>query len=261
MTIVCKHCKNDFFTKDKRQIYCSKKCYYQFNKGINNYFFHYRNSKNKIQKINKLNSDNFKGSGNPFYGKTHSEESIKKIREKNKIYRQNNKKLIEQKNLKRLNLNEQKIINIFNEYKNTHLTLSQLQEKYDVDNRVLKKYFLKFACSDEELKTIAFNKKYRNATSSGEETLYVLLCNQFGKDKVKRQFNLSFYYYDFLIDSKLIVEYDGFYWHVLMENNDEIKNQLAINNNLFIYRVKENEKREVNFLNELQNIKRIYDEI
>ena len=52
-----------------------------------------------------------------------------------------------------------------------------------------------------------------------------------------------------------MVEYDGYYWHVLIENNDSVKNEIAQKNNLMLYRVKENEKREVDFLTEIQKIK------
>jgi very-short-patch-repair endonuclease len=261
MTIVCKQCKREFLTKDKRQKYCSKNCYHDFNTGSNNHFFYYRNSKEKIQKINKINSDNFRGEGNPFYGKKHSDNTIENIKEKNRIYRENNKEKIEQSNLDRLNLTKQKIIDIFNEYKNTHLNFQSIEEKYNVDKRVLKKYFIKHACTKEELEKICFNKKYKNSTSAGEETLYLLLCNQFGKEKIKRQFNLSFYYYDFLVDSKLIVEYDGYYWHQVLESNDFIKNELAKSNNYALYRVREDEKRKVDFLKEIKNIKEAINEI
>ena len=261
MTIVCKHCNKQFETKDKRQKYCDKKCYFSSRTGENNYFHKYRQPEEIRQREAKKQSELFKGSGNPFYGKKHSEEALEKVREGNRKFREQNKTLIEQRLLKRLNLDQEKIKQIFEEYKNTHETLVTLQEKYSVDQRVLKKYFVKYACSKEELETVIFNKKYKNSSSVGEETLFLLLCNEFGKEKVKRQFKLSFYYYDFLIDDQLLVEYDGYYWHVLVENNDLEKNKIAKDNLYKLYRVKENEKRKVDFLLEIQNIKEVYNEI
>jgi hypothetical protein len=261
MTIVCEHCNLEFSTKDKRQKYCSKACYFQTRTGENNFFHKYKQPEEIRAREAKKQSELFKGSGNPFYGKKHTEEALEKVREGNRKYREQNKELIEQRLLSRLNLNEEKIKFIFQEYRDTHETLLTLQEKYAVDQRVLKKYFLKYACTQQELETVIFNKKYKNASSVGEETLFLLLCKEFGQEKVKRQFKLSFYYYDFLIDDKLLIEYDGYYWHVLVESNDEQKDKVAEESAFKLYRVRENEKRKVDFLIEIQKIREVYNEI
>lgn len=261
MIIVCELCKLQFATKDKRQKYCSRKCYFQSRTGENNFFHTYKQPEEIRAREAKKQSELFKGSGNPFYGKSHTQETLNKVREGNKKFREENKELIEQRLLKRLNLDQEKIKQIFEEYKNTHETLITLQEKYSIDKRVLKKYFLKYVCSKEELDTVIFNKKYKNASSVGEETLFLLLCNEFGKEKIKRQFKLSFYYYDFIIDDKLLVEYDGYYWHVLVESNDKEKDKIAQDNSIKLYRVRENEKRKVDFLTEIEKIKEVYNEI
>mgnify|MGYP003330281347 CR=1 FL=1 len=261
MTIVCKHCKKDFLTKDKRQKFCSKKCYFATKTGENNFFYGYKPSDEEKKKKAEKCSELFKGSGNPFHGKKHSKETLEKVKEANKKFREENKDLIEQRLLNRLNLDEEKIKKIFDEYVNTHETLITLQKKYKVDQRVLKKYFLKYACTKQELDNVIFNKKYKNASSVGEETLFLLLCATFGKQKVKRQHKLYHYYYDFLVDDKILIEYDGYYWHVLVENNDLIKNEIAKKHNLTLYRVRENEKRQVDFLLEIERIKEAYNEI
>jgi very-short-patch-repair endonuclease len=256
----CKSCQQTFSTRDKRKKYCNKKCYYNTLNGESNPFAGRTHKKETIKKMKEKLSFIFKGEQNPFYGKTHDEETKEKIRLANEQFRKNNKDLILQRQLKRLNLTEEKIKQIFEEYRDTNETLASLQQKYGVDKRVLKKYFLKFEiCNKEELSEISFNKKYKNATSVGEETLYTLLCNLYGKERVKRQHNISFYYYDFIIDNKLIVEYDGFYWHNLVKNNDNIKTNLAIDNGYILYRVKEDENREVNFLKEIQQIRELYE--
>jgi very-short-patch-repair endonuclease len=229
---ICSICGASFSRKDKRQKYCGRKCYNQ-----------------------KL-----KGDGNPFAGKTHNQETINKIRKSNEIYRENNKEIIEERLLKRLNLTEEKIKLIYQDYRDTQETLDTLQIKYDVDKRVLKKYFVKYrACTEEELKQIAFDKKYKNASSIGEETLYILLCNLYGENRVKRQHNISFYYYDFLIDEKFLVEYDGYYWHNLVKNNDDVKTKTAEMNGYKLYRVREDENRKVDFLKEINQIREFYE--
>lgn len=256
----CNSCQQTFKTNDKRKKYCNKKCYYDTLSGETNPFAGKSHKKETIEKMKKKLSSKFKGELNPFYGKSHDKKAKQKIRLANEKFRKNNKELILQRQLKRLNLTEEKIKQIFEEYRDTPETLTSLEQKYNVDKRVLKKYFLKFKnCSKEELSEISFNKKYKNATSIGEETLYVLLCNLYGKERVKRQHNISFYYYDFIVDNKLIIEYDGFYWHNLVKNNDKVKTELAINSGYILYRVRENENREVNFLQEIQKIREIYE--
>lgn len=257
---VCSICGVSFSHKDKRQKYCSRECYNQKLKGQGNPFAGKTHSKETVDRIKQKLLGKMAGDKNPFYGKQHDKETLDKIKKGNELFRENNKELVEERLLKRLNLTEEKIKLIYEEYRDTQETLDTLQKKYFVDKRVLKKYFVKYgACTEAELKQIAFDKKYKNASSIGEETLYILLCNLYGENRVKRQHNISFYYYDFLVDGKFLVEYDGYYWHNLVENNDDIKTKTAISNGYILYRVREDEKRKVDFLKEIQNIRNIYE--
>ena len=256
----CKKCNEEFSSKDKKQKYCSRACYTKTLLKDGNPFYNKKHSPTTISKMKETLNGIFTGDKNPFFGKKHSEDTINIIKSKNLLFRENNKDLIQQRQLKRLNLTEEKINTIFNEYKNTYQTFATLQDKYNVDKRVLKKYFIEFNfCSNEELKLIAHNKKMKNATSVGEETLYLLLCETYGEQRIKRQYNISFYFYDFLIDDKLLIEYDGYYWHNLNNNNDVIKTDLAATHGYKLYRVCENEKRKVDFIKEINNIKDIYE--
>jgi very-short-patch-repair endonuclease len=262
MTIekVCSICGISFTHKDKRRKYCSRECYNQKLNGEGNPFAGKVHSKGTVDKIKEKLLGKMAGDKNPFYGKQHNKEALDKIKKGNELFRENNKELVEERLLKRLNLTEEKIKLIYEEYRDTHETLATLKQKYDIDSRVLKKYFVKYgACSEAELKQVAFDKKYKNASSIGEETLYILLCNLYGENRVKRQHNISFYYYDFLVDDKFLVEYDGYYWHNLVENNDDVKTHTALSNGYILYRVREDEKRKVDFLKEIQNIKDIYE--
>jgi hypothetical protein len=257
---VCSICGVSFFHKDKRQKYCGRKCYNQRLKGDGNPFAGKTHKQETIDKIKDKLNGQMVGEKNPFYGKKHDIESLEKIKKANELYRQHNKETIEERLLKRLNLTEEKIKLIYQEYRDTQETLATLQAKYDVDNRVLKKYFVKYgACTEEELKQIAFDKKYKNASSIGEETLYILLCNLYGENRVKRQHNIEFYYYDFLIDDKFLVEYDGYYWHNLVKNNDDVKTKTAQLNGYKLYRVREDENRKVDFLKEIKQIREFYE--
>jgi very-short-patch-repair endonuclease len=62
--------------------------------------------------------------------------------------------------------------------------------------------------------TMKRNKTY--ATSSGEERLYVLLCERFGKENVMRQHVVGRWAIDFYVKSvDRYVQFDGVYWHGL----------------------------------------------
>jgi len=257
---VCSICGVVFTHKDKRQKYCNRQCYNKRLKGNGNPFAGKTHSKETVGKIREKLIGKMVGDKNPFYGKQHDKETLDKINKANTLFRENNKELVEERLLKRLNLTEEKIKLLYEEYRDTHETLATLKKKYEVDSRVLKKYFIKYgACTKEELEEVAFRKKYKNATSVGEETLYTLLCNLFGSDKIKRQYKISFYYFDFLVDDKFLIEYDGYYWHNLVKNNDDVKTQTALSNGYNLYRVLEDEKREVDFLKEIQIIKDMYE--
>ena len=257
---ICSICKICFYKKDKRQKYCSRECYNKKLKGDGNPFAGKTHKQITINKIKDKLIGKMIGEKNPFYGKKHNLETIEKIKKLNELYRQNNKEIIEDRLLKRLNLTQEKIKLIYEEYRDTQETLSTLQTKYHVDKRVLKKYFLKYGvCSEAELKQTAFEKKYKNASSIGEETLYILLCNLYGENRVKRQHEIAPYRYDFIIDGKFLIEYDGYYWHNLVPNNDHVKTRIAKLNSYILYRVKEDENRKVNLLKEIQNIKDIYE--
>lgn len=257
---VCPVCNVLFSQKHKGHKYCGRKCYNEKLKGDGNPFAGKTHKPETLDKIKEKLIGKMAGDKNPFYGKQHDKETLEKIKASNEIYRQNNKEIIEERLLKRLNLTEEKIKLIYEDYRDTHETLATLKKKYEVDSRVLKKYFIKYgACTKEELEEVAFRKKYKNATSVGEETLYTLLCSLFGSDKIKRQYKISFYYFDFLVDDKFLIEYDGYYWHNLVKNNDDVKTQTALSNGYNLYRVREDEKREVNFLKEIQTIKDMYE--
>lgn len=66
--------------------------------------------------------------------------------------------------------------------------------------------------------------------------------------------------YDFLLFDKLIIEFDGEYWHSLDKNikNDIEKNKLAIDNGYSIFRVSDKKAKDPNVI---IKIKKIINEI
>jgi hypothetical protein len=208
-------------------------------------------------------SEKFSGESNPFYGKTHSQESIDKIKEKNRIHRELNKEQILQKRLERLNINKEKIENSFIEYCNTRKNADDIQNDLNIDKRVFFKYVEQFGiASKEQIQDIKNKKRLNQTKSSAEEKLYNIFCEKYGKDKVIWGHNIKSYFYDFFIDKTLLVEYDGYYWHTILESkNDKKKDELAESLNLPLYRVKEDEKRKCNFEKEAEKIHEVLCEI
>lgn len=108
--------------------------------GKNNPFYGKTHTKESIEKIRQKNMNKYDGDKNPFYGKVHSEETKKIISEKNKQYIEKNKELLLKKRLASLSLTKEKLIKAYNDYLNTEINLDNLQESLNVDKRVICKY-------------------------------------------------------------------------------------------------------------------------
>jgi very-short-patch-repair endonuclease len=279
----CKQCGKEI---KNYKVFCSVECYYEYSKDpTHNSFYgktHSQETKNKLSQLAKERCSNgpppfygrhhteenkqqkskyykesgmFLGEKNPFYGRHHDENTKEIIKEKNKIYRENNKEIILQRYLKRLSLTKEKIEMIFYEYRDGNINLIALGNKYDVDNRVLKRYFILFnICSEEELKKLTRQKKIAKSISYPESVLYKLLCDKYGEENVQTQYELGPYYYDFLLFELILIEYDGFHWHKEMENNDIEKNKLAKEKGIRLYRIEEPNRGGVNFEEHLVGI-------
>ena len=136
--------------------------------------------------------------------------------------------------------------------------MTKISQDYKIDRRTLEKYLIRYEyCTKEEISTLLALKKMKpyDSGSCAEDHLFDLLVVAFGETNVKRQFRLKPYFYDFLLFDKLIIEYDGYYWHNEMPFNDEAKNLLASESGYDLYRVKEDIKRKVNFVEEINIIK------
>jgi len=257
----CPTCKIDFQTKDKRQKFCSKSCYH---KSISGSAHHHSGDKMpmEIREKARIARKARIGEKNHFFGKHHTEETKQKIREANRKYREKHSDKFINLQLDLWNLSREKVKDIFYEYKDTYETKMSLGAKYKIDGRTLSKYFIILGyCTKEELRKIAEAKQCKNNTSVPEETLYLLLCVVFGSDNIIRQYKIERYRYDFLIHNKLLVEYDGWYWHQIQCCNDEIKDDLAKEKGFTLYRVLEPDGRKTDLLAELQKIKEVFNEI
>jgi very-short-patch-repair endonuclease len=254
----CSQCKKEFSTKDKRQKYCNKSCYYAL-LAVEPVFKNCTHSEESLKKMMAKQPDN-KGENNPFFGKKHSQAVLNIIKEKNQKYRNDHKEKIEAKQLELLNLTKEQIIEIFDDFKNTNQTLTSLAEKHHINRRTLKSYFLKYACSKEEYADLAVCKQNKAFKSMAEEKMYLMLAAAFGEENTIRQKRFGRYTFDVCLFDKLLIEYDGYYWHGFFRNNDDFKNELATKNGYHLYRVLEPESRKTDYLQELKKIKeKIYE--
>jgi very-short-patch-repair endonuclease len=204
------------------------------------------------RQIKESKSEAMSGENNPFYGKTHDDEAVEKIIEANKRYQES---LDVWDRLDWLEITKQDLEEMYEFYKSDRGSRESFNEKFDICHRTACKYWLKTGIAENlgELKSV---KKIGG--SAKEERLYKKLRREFG-DEVERQHKINGYAYDFLIGSELIVELDGYYWHQVVENeNDEKKERLAKQNGYRVYRVKESEDRNVEYESEIKRIKELY---
>ena len=102
---------------------------------------------------------------------------------------------------------------------------------------------------------IKLYKKLFANPSKPEMELYNLLKEKYGIDNIKHCYELNGYYYDICLFNKILIEYDGYYWHKILKNkNDIIKTNLAKQNDYVLYRIEENYNRKTDLNKEIENI-------
>ena len=256
----CLICNNKLNRGAKK--YCSRECYYKAKEGEGNHFYGKTHSEETRKKLREANLGLHKGEKNHFYGKTHSEKSKELIREKNRIYRENNKALLLQKRLDRKGLTKSQIEEVWNEYVSGPYNRSHLTEKLGIDYRTAQKFLIDLGIETREgIKLVGLHKRlflHGRSISAPEIKLLAMLEEAFGAENVKHQHYQFGYFYDFLVNGEILVEYDGYYYHkVLKNNNDAIKEELALTNGFSFVRIEEDKNRYVDFE---KGIERIRDE-
>jgi hypothetical protein len=293
LKIICELCNKENIIKTAALTYHirkSTKKYLCFTcRGYTeNPFFGKKHSKESLEKMSLAKKDLF-GDKNPFYGKHHTKETKEKIVKKLKITMLGRKnpffgkhhtektrmelstklkelapKTVLTKDLNFLEkqgLDFDKLKEIFEKYKNSPETISSLSEHYKIDLRTLRRYLIKYVCSNERFLEISLRKQQGQFVSKSELKLKEELLKVFG-EKLIHQYRIGKYLYDCLIDNCLLIEYDGFYWHKIKTNkNDKIKELLAKDLGFVLYRVEEPKSRKTDFLKEVEIIKGIYNEI
>lgn len=219
----------------------------------------------KQKKSNEKNRESNSGEKNGFYGKSHTDEVKNIIKVKNEEYRDENKNLLILKGLSSLKLTDDILLEILNDYKNNPNNQKSIKDKYNVDFRTLKSYWNKRnIITDFQFKKISRSKKFlgnRDLTklvSKPEKDLFDRLVRVFGKDNVTPCFIIpnTIVVYDMCIFGKILIEYDGYYWHkIRIGKNDKYKNNLAKDSGYILYRVEEDKYRKINLDIEIEKIK------
>lgn len=92
-----------------------------------------------------------------------------------------------------------------------------------------------------------------NRSSEAELHYLFILRYFFGKSRVKTQFKLGSFFYDFKIDS-ILIEFDGEYWHKETKNRDSRKTKLAEEKGFSVYRVSYKERFDISHLVKIQEL-------
>jgi hypothetical protein len=256
----CKGCGETYKAGKYNKVYCSHDCY-KVN-GLNgeaNPFYGKTHSEEVLEKLRSGITANY-GEDNGFYGKTHSEKSKKQMRESQRIWRENNKELRLQRRLARKGLTKELLEQHWETYKTQPVNRHYFRDVVGVDPRTFQKFLIDCELqTKEQIAEITEMKQlfqHGSTISAPEMELYGLLVEQFGKDNVEHQAKRFGYWYDFCLFGKVIVEYDGYYYHKVLKNkNDKIKEDLALTNGFEFVRIEEDEQRLVDWDVAIKSVK------
>lgn len=97
---------------------------------------------------------------------------------------------------------------------------------------------------------------FKGLSSKSEIEFGNILVYYFGKKNIKKQFRLEKKIYDFCLLDKLIIEFDGEFYHnsEVAKENDKRKDEIALRNNFIIFRVKYSERKNIEILKKINNI-------
>jgi very-short-patch-repair endonuclease len=93
----------------------------------------------------------------------------------------------------------------------------------------------------------------KSGLSSKTEMEYFTILKYFFGSDIKKGFKLKNKFYDFILLDKILIEFDGDYWHGLLKNklNDMEKDRIALDEGYILYRVKESESKDIEHINKL----------
>jgi hypothetical protein len=264
---ICKGCGSLYTKKKHNKVYCSLECY-RVNglRGEKNPFYGRTHSEELILRMKEDDRFSHKKEKNAFYGRTHSEETVEAIKEKNRIWRLNNKELALQRRLHKKGLTKESLERHWEVYKTTPVNKHYFTEVVGVDPRTFYKFLVDCEIATKEQITNITDLKQMfqsgYSISAPELKLLELLKQFFGTQNVEHQVKKFGFWFDFCLFERILIEYDGFYYHkVLINKNDPIKEQLALHNGFEFVRIEEDDKRCVDWDAAIQKINAIVQQI
>lgn len=230
-------------------------------KGENGTFYGKQHTEESKQKLREINLGKHDGDKNRFFGKKHPPEIMELIKEKLRINAK--KEDFNLKNFQRLNISIEELKLIFEDYVSNKVNQAYIEMKYKLTFRTLERYFKYFKIIENEEEYKILKKRKQSAISMPEEIIYQKLCFHFNPESVKRQYKISSYRYDFLLDDKYLIEFDGKYWHSfeIAKKRDKIKNTLAEHYNFILFRINEKTIKNYDYEQEVLDIKEKINEI
>ena len=105
---------------------------------------------------------------------------------------------------------------------------------------------------------------FNNGLASKPEIEFkYILEHYFGSKNIICPFKIKRKFYDFLLFDKLLIEYDGDYWHSQEKNiqNDRVKNELANEYGYKLFRILDSESKDPNIILKIKNILHEFEKI
>jgi very-short-patch-repair endonuclease len=151
-------------------------------------------------------------------------------------------------------IDENLLLDIYYFLKNniSKYTINELTNKFNISTSSLVLY--KRLC--ENFGESKINEYLRLGLSSKPENEYYNVLKYYFGKSIQRGFKLEGKFYDFILCDKIIIEYDGDYWHNQLKNieNDRIKDDIAKKHGYIIFRVKESECKNIEILYKLKKL-------
>lgn len=154
----------------------------------------------------------------------------------------------------KINVDDEILYNIFSFLKEhpNKLTLNEIKVKFDIKVSYLVLW--------KRLKETFGDHFFRNHikfvhSSKAEIEFYHILKYYFGND-ISKQIQIEGKMFDYMLCNKLLIEFDGVFWHSKEKSkiNDKLKDEIAIKNGYEILRIKDTESKNINILNNLNKL-------
>ena len=144
------------------------------------------------------------------------------------------------------------IYNFIKKHPNT-FSLPNLRTKFNLKES--RHVLYKGLCDNYDKNEIDKFLKF-GVVSKPEMNFFFILSYYFGQKNISKQFKLNRKVYDFKLGNKILIEYDGEYWHSTdkAKENDKIKDEIAIKEGYTLFRIKEKEEKDIEILKKIEKL-------